>query len=179
MNPCSTRLLLPALLLFTVLSASCGGSKASPNPAAFAVPKWQLSGTVAETGTTRGLAEARIELADGPDAGASASTDSSGRYTLAGLLMPDGRVAHWTLDSAELLEDYPSLLVRGGSWKAFRWNLIYDGLPQGTLTTVVHTTDADGEQYRATGSASVGDTNAASASAPLVRSRRPSMVVPY
>jgi len=266
MNPSSARLLLPALLLLTALSAACGGSKASPNPAAPAVAKWQLRGTVTETATNRGLAEARIELADGPDAGASASTDSSGRYTLAGLtqagftvraskagfvtqsqpvtltrdttldftvvraspnvkavfepttipvtasgdprhprqlqftlyvqesnyvdvtvqaiefalLMPDGRVARWTLDTAELLEDYSSLFVRGGSWKAFRWSLIYDGLPQGTLTTVVQATDADGEQYRATGSASVGNTDVASssASAPQVRSRRPS-TVPY
>lgn len=264
MNRSSTRMLLPSLLLLTVLSASCGSPKASPNPAAPAVAKWRLSGIVTEKLTSRAVAEARIELADGPDAGASASTDSDGRYTFPGLtqagftvkvskagfvtqsqpvtltrdttldfavlgatpnlkavfepiaiqvttsgdsryprqllftlyvqesnyvdvtvqaiefelVMPDGHVAHWTFDTAELLEDYSSLLVRGGSWKAFRWNLIYDGLPQGTLATVVQTTDAAGERYRATASASVG--NAGAASSPLsaagLRSRRPSVV---
>jgi hypothetical protein len=56
-----------------------GDSPATP------APTFSLSGSVTDSGTGAGLAGAKVSITSGPDTGASATADSAGAYTLAGL----------------------------------------------------------------------------------------------
>jgi hypothetical protein len=53
--------------------------------AAKTLPRFQLNGTINESGTTHPIAGATVTVVDGPDAGRSAVTDAGGAYTLANL----------------------------------------------------------------------------------------------
>jgi hypothetical protein len=73
----------------TIIAVACGGgspnspSSSTPSPATPAT--FSLTGLVTDITTGAGLSGATVSVADGPNAGKSALTDSSGNYTLAGL----------------------------------------------------------------------------------------------
>jgi hypothetical protein len=52
-----------------------------------ATPRFQISGTINEKGTTHPVSAATVTVADGPDAGRSTVTDGSGAYTLTNVTM--------------------------------------------------------------------------------------------
>src|SRR5205807_2386567 len=68
---------------------ACGGNENNPTrPTPVPSPgggRFTLSGTVTESGSATPVGEASIAITDGPNAGRSALTDSSGRYSLADL----------------------------------------------------------------------------------------------
>jgi hypothetical protein len=55
--------------------------------AAKGLPRFQLSGTITETGSTHLVAGATVAVLDGPDAGRSTVTDAGGKYMLAAVTM--------------------------------------------------------------------------------------------
>ena len=55
--------------------------------AAKGAPRFQLSGTITESGSTHLVAGATVTVMDGPDAGRSAATDATGTYMLAAITM--------------------------------------------------------------------------------------------
>src|SRR5437762_1124451 len=76
------------VIAFLVSFGACGGSGTStpttptptPTPTTFS-----LSGQVTESGTSTAIGGAKVSIADGPNAGRSTTTDSSGNYSLTGL----------------------------------------------------------------------------------------------
>ena len=86
-----------AVLPMVALLAGCHRAPAAPTPPPVSVPppstpapplppppEFSVSGVVVDN-VSRPLADARVEVIDGPGAGAFAVTDSSGRYALPGL----------------------------------------------------------------------------------------------
>ena len=67
-------------VLGALVAVSCGGSATSPSPASFS-----LRGQVTSALTSSPVAGATVAIADGPNAGKSATTDSSGNYGFSGL----------------------------------------------------------------------------------------------
>jgi hypothetical protein len=90
-----------AVLATTVTLAACGGGGSSPTapsptpgPAAAPAPApapaarpttWALTGRVTDSGTSAGISGATVAIGDGPNAGRSATTDTGGNFSLAGL----------------------------------------------------------------------------------------------
>jgi len=74
-----------SLLLAAVMA--CGGGNStttSPSPTA-ATTTYSLTGQVAESATSAPITRAILSIADGPNAGKSTTTDSSGNYSFIGL----------------------------------------------------------------------------------------------
>src|SRR5688572_28133761 len=68
-----------------VSSVGCADSSSRPQPTAPSIiPQYSLSGMVQDT-AFRPVAEASVEVLDGERTGARVTTDSSGRYTFAGM----------------------------------------------------------------------------------------------
>jgi hypothetical protein len=83
---------LVVLLLVSLAMAGCGGSDTAPSttpPPTTAPPPSQtlytLTGQVTVGASNQGISGATVTVADGVNAGKSATTDGSGRYTLGGL----------------------------------------------------------------------------------------------
>lgn len=90
---------LPFVFLLTLLAAACGSTSGSPtSPSTPATPPststpppptaavtYTLSGSVTITNTSTPIPGAVVRVVDGPNAGASASTDGNGRYAITGL----------------------------------------------------------------------------------------------
>ncbi|MEK7992408.1 MAG: carboxypeptidase-like regulatory domain-containing protein [Planctomycetota bacterium] len=76
-----------SVLLTCLLAVGCGGSQPPPAPTTPTVAAFTLSGNTRETAPspTPPIAGARVEITEGPRAGESAVTDSSGLYTFTGL----------------------------------------------------------------------------------------------
>lgn len=79
------------LLCASLLAVSCGGTYGPGATTPAPTPTYDLSGRVTETPETGSLAiaGATIVVADGPNAGRSVTTDTSGNYRMTGL-QPSG-----------------------------------------------------------------------------------------
>ena len=77
--------------LLVLLASACGGNSTTTSPTPTPTPTttattFSLSGTVTDSTTASGVSGATVTIADGPNAGKSATTTSSGSYTFTGLL---------------------------------------------------------------------------------------------
>jgi hypothetical protein len=77
----------PGCIVLLLMSASaCGGSNSTTSPTPTPTPTtFSLTGQVADSTTSTGIPGATVSIADGSNAGKSATTDGSGNYSFTGL----------------------------------------------------------------------------------------------
>jgi carboxypeptidase family protein len=120
--------------IFVVLAVGaggCGSDARTPPTAPSPGPTFSLTGSVAETAPTEetAVAAASIRIRGGPDAGASATTDGSGRFAISSL-----RAATFTVDiqAGGYVEQFVTVTLD----RDVRMDVHLDTAPQTVTTTI-------------------------------------------